>query len=262
MKELGIGAYGMEFEDASARDREYVRLSNRLVKENRAMIEDMRANPHRSDLSRLEADLADLLIGMGFIEVKTPTIISKRALANMTVTEDNPLYRQVFFIDDRRCLRPMLAPNLYSIMRDLGNDVKGPVRFFEIGSCFRKESHSSDHLEEFTMLNLVELRPEGDPTENLERYMGAVMGLIGLEYELVREESDVYKETIDVEVDGKEVSSGAVGPHHLDALNGINDPWCGAGFGLERLLMLKKGAQNIRRVSRSLSYINGARVDL
>ncbi|MDR2698110.1 MAG: hypothetical protein LBB30_00300 [Candidatus Methanoplasma sp.] len=232
-----------------------------LVSLNERAITGMIGSPSRHQLAQLEADISGVLVSRGFIEVRTPSMISAASLEKMTITPDHPLYKQVFFIDKKRCLRPMLAPNLYYVMRKLRDHTDGPVRIFEIGSCFRKESHSGTHLEEFTMLNLVELGPERDATEALKGYIDDVMGVTGLEYTLSREESDVYKETLDVMVGDTEVSSGAVGPHILDAAHDVHEPWSGAGFGLERLLMLMNGKGSVRKAGRSLSYLNGAKIN-
>ncbi|MDR1955114.1 MAG: hypothetical protein LBP82_04100 [Candidatus Methanoplasma sp.] len=232
-----------------------------LVALNERSIKEMIGSPSRHDLTRLEADISNVLTAKGFIEVRTPTIISAAALEKMTVTPEHPLYKQVFFIDSKRCLRPMLAPNLYYVMRKLRDHTDGPVKIFEIGSCFRKESHSSAHLEEFTMLNLVELGPDRDATEALREYIGDIMKVTGLDYTLSREESDVYKETLDVMIGDTEVSSGAVGPHILDPAHDIHEPWSGVGFGLERLLMLMNKKGSVRKTGRSLGYLNGAKIN-
>ncbi|AIZ56460.1 pyrrolysine--tRNA ligase [Candidatus Methanoplasma termitum] len=232
-----------------------------LVSSNEKEIAGMLRSPSRHQLAALEEDLAAALIARGFIEVKTPAFVSVASLEKMTITPEHPLYKQVFMIDDKRCLRPMHAMNLYYVMRKLRDHTDGPVKIFEIGSCFRKESHSGSHLEEFTMLNLVELGPEGDATEALKDHIGAVMKVTGLEYTLVREESDVYVETLDVEIDGGEVASGAVGPHVLDNAHDIHEPWSGIGFGLERLLMIMNEKSTVKKTGRSLSYLNGAKIN-
>jgi phenylalanyl-tRNA synthetase alpha chain len=261
LREYGNGSdCSLTFSCAEDRDRAFAAAIGGLMSDNAAEVRSMMSSPSRHMLARLEADLADHLVSKGFVEVRTPTMVSADALAKMTVTEDHPLHRQVFFIDSKRCLRPMHAMNLYHAMRSLRDYTDGPVRIFEIGSCFRKESRSGAHLEEFTMLNLVELGPEGDATEALKGHIAGVMGVTGLEYSLAREESDVYRETLDVEVGGMEVSSGAVGPHPLDPAHGISEPWCGAGFGLERLLMLMTGRGSVKKTGRSLSYLNGAKI--
>ena len=232
-----------------------------LVALNERSIKGMIQSPSRHCLTQLESDISKVLISKGFIEVRTPSIISTASLEKMTITPEHPLYQQVFFIDKKRCLRPMLAPNLYYVMRKLRDHTDGPVRIFEIGSCFRKESHSGAHLEEFTMLNLVELGPDRDATEALKEYIGDVMGVTGLDYTLSREESDVYKETLDVMIGDIEVSSGAVGPHILDPAHDIHEPWSGVGFGLERLLMFMSEKSSVKKTGRSLGYLNGAKIN-
>ena len=82
------------------------------------------------------------------------------------------------------------------------------------------------------------------------------------EYELARTDSEVYGEMLDVEVDGLEVCSAGVGPHPLDGNWGIVDPWVGLGFGLERLLMAREGYATIERAGRSLTYVDGVRLNL
>ena len=252
----------MEFDDASARDKVFSKEMSKAQSLNDQGIQVLIKNPRRHDLAALEARIAEKLIARGFIEVRTPLIISTAALAKMTITPDHPLYKQVFFIDDKRCLRPMLAPNLYVVMRKLRDHTDGPVRIFEIGSCFRKESKSNRHLEEFTMMNLVDLGPEGDATECLKDYIDDVMTSAGLEYTLSVEENDVYVETLDVEVDGIEVASGAIGPHSkLDPAHDIHEPWSGVGFGLERLLMLANEKSSVRKTAKSITYLNGYKID-
>lgn len=252
----------MEFPSEEVREKTFSTQIEKLQSIHRKNIRDLACTPCRHPLAELEDSLADMLVGKGFIEVKTPTMISYEALKKMGISKEHPLYEQVFRLDENRCLRPMLAPNLYFLMRQLKRNVKMPLKLFEIGACYRKESHGNSHLEEFTMLNLVELRPEIEATDRLKQHIVSVMDLTGLTYDLTTSESDVYVSTIDVEVAGVEVASGAVGPHILDKAHGITDPWAGVGFGLERLLLMKSGDLNIKKVGRSLIYLNGARIDV
>ena len=87
------------------------------------------------------------------------------------------------------------------------------------------------------------------------------MDAAGLEYTLSREESDVYVETLDVNVNGEEVASGAIGPHILDPAHDVHEPWAGVGFGLERLLMLKNGKSNAKKMGKSNTYLDGFKID-
>ncbi|MDR2866570.1 MAG: hypothetical protein LBV13_04115 [Methanomassiliicoccaceae archaeon] len=261
LREFGDDSYDSDFDTPEEREKAFSKILGGLTSKNDRSVADIITGPKRHLLPRFEAELADILTKNGFIEVRTPLIISKASLEKMTITRESQLYRQVFMIDDKRCLRPMLAPNLYFVMRKLRDKTPGPVRIFEIGSCFRKESKSNNHLEEFTMLNLVELGPDGDPTDILKKHISDIMNATGLDYRMTEECSEVYKTTLDVEVDGVEVASGAVGPHVLDRAHDIHEPWCGAGFGLERLLMEMTGKTNVKKVGRSLVYLNGAKID-
>jgi len=157
----------------------------------------------------------------------------------------------------------MLAPGLYSLLKRLVRLWKKPIRIFEVGPCFRKESRSGQHSNEFTMLNLVELGlPEETKNRRLEELVALVMEASGIEsYRLEVKPSEVYGETVDV-VSGLELGSSAFGPHSLDAHWGIFDPWVGVGFGLERLAMVREGLSNIQPVGRSLEYLDGVRLNI
>jgi len=184
-------------------------------------------------------------------------------LTKMSITSDHPLSKQVFWVAENRCLRPMLAPSLYAISKRLMRLWGKPIRVFEVGPCFRKESRGGRHTSEFTMLNLVEWGlPEEDRQHRLEELVSLVMETSEIEkYQLTIKPSAVYGDTIDV-VSGVEVGSAAMGPHRLDAHWGIFDTWVGIGFGVERLAMVREGFQNIQRVSRSLEYLDGVRLNI
>ena len=263
LKELGIPAEADRiFNDTKEREEVFKDITSEHLSKVRKDIKHMLDYPERHQLSQIESILAQALVDNGFIEVKTPSIISRSALEKMGIDRSHPLHEQVFWLDEKHCLRPMLAPNLYFMMRHMYRYSKGPLRLFEIGSCFRKESKGSNHLEEFTMLNLVEMAPDNDPADQLLVHIKTIMDALGLEYSLVECESDVYVKTLDVEIDGVEVASGAVGPHKLDPAHGITQSWAGVGFGLERLSMMKYGMDNIKKSGRSLIYLRGVRLDI
>lgn len=160
----------------------------------------------------------------------------------------------------------MLAPNLYSLMTDFSRLRHRPIRFFEIGSCFRKESDGAKHNSEFTMLNLVEMgTPERERLDRLKKLASLVAETSGLtDYRYESEESKVYGTTLDVVTgpENIEVASGAMGPHSLDISWGVTDTWVGLGFGLERLLMTAAGESSIGRWGKNLSYLNGIHLSL
>ena len=196
----------------------------------------------------------------GFTLVATPVILSADSLAKMNIDQDNHLREQVFWVDGKKCMRPMLAPNLYQVMRELHRITRKPVKIFEAGSCFRKESQGAQHMNEFTMLNLVELDSvrDGEQMDRLRALAKGAMDAVGIDkYELVTESSGVYLETLDIVADGVELASGAYGPHPLDAAWGIFEPWVGLGLGLERIAMVKGQYQTIKRAGKSIAYVDG-----
>lgn len=250
------------FPDVAGRDLAFEVLHRELLADNVRRLDEMRTVTRRPLLRRLESAMTTALSAEGFVEVVTPVMIGKGSLEKMGLGPDHPLWRQVYWVDGTRCLRPMLAPNLYYLLSHLQRLWPLPVRIFEVGSCFRKESKGSSHLSEFTMLNLVELGPGAGTRERLTELAGLVMGSVGIDYELRATDSDVYGATLDVEVAGLEVASGVVGPNPLDEVWGISDAWAGWGFGLERLAMAKEGSPQIRRFGRGLMYLDGARLNV
>lgn len=262
--EAGLEIQNRVFVDGKSRDTCYQQIESQLVSEHKKALINQKNQGTRPTIQRIEETLIDCLTQEGFGQVCTPIIISKNSLEKMTISEDSPLAEQVFWIDHNKCLRPMLAPNLYSMMIELHRIWGEPVRIFEIGPCFRKESQGKYHLNEFTMLNLVEMGvPEGTQEETLQRLITLVMGAVGItDYQIEKSSSEVYGETVDIVVGDLELSSGAYGPLPLDNMWGVFTPWVGLGIGLERLAMVAEGHRNIKKVGRSLSYLYGHRLNI
>jgi len=288
LKELDSISEGqnISFETTKERDREYQKLESKLVDTRRKELREFQTHQRRPRLCVLESKLIDTLVGSGFSQVVTPTTMSKSSLAKMSITEDQPLYNKIFWLDSKRCLRPMLAPHLYSVLQDLLRIWNKPVRIFEVGSCFRKETQGAQHSIEFTMLNLVEMGLAAEDCESRLSELASLMtNAAGIEeYGLEEQQSVVYGVTIDIvspihshekpemAAEGSkgpskdsqvmELGSAAVGPHILDQAWGITEPWVGIGFGIERLLMARDKKESIGRWGRSLSYLDGMRLNL
>ena len=266
LRELGgIDLEGKLFRDVRERDASFKAMEKRLVEEERRRLQDLRDQHLPPVVCRMERALADRLLSEGFVQVVTPIIIARDFLEKMSISAEDPLTEQVFWVGKNKCLRPMLAPNLYYLWKRLIRLWEKPIRIFEIGPCFRKDTKGSQHLNEFTMLNLVELGlPLEGRLERLKELASLVMEVAGIsDYQLVSEPSEVYGETVDVTTaDGIELCSAAMGPHPLDDAWGIVAPWVGLGFGLERLAMVKQGYQNIQRVGRGLMYLDGVRLNI
>lgn len=264
LRELGadldeLAACFTTFEE---RERFFNSLAEKLSRKNRETIKKLKDSGKRPLLKTVENKLVNVLTSLGFVEVVTPTIIPKTFVNRMGIEKKSKLWRQILWLDGKRCLRPMLAPNLYFVMGKLRRFWK-PVRIFEVGSCFRKDTRGSFHTEEFTMLNFVELAPDTEPSERLAMLTAKIMeGLDISSYEVRSESSEVYGTTLDVLVKGVEVGSAAIGPKPMDSNWGIVDPWVGLGLGIERLAMMAGNHRSIAKVGRSFIYVDGARLDI
>ena len=264
--EAGEQDLGRGFETDKDRDRAFQILEKNLVQSARQRLDELRAGHRRSRLCRLESRLIKVLTDKGFVQVTTPTIMSKGLLAKMSIDDHHPLATQIFWLGKDRCLRPMLAPHLYFVLKDLLRIWEKPVRLFEIGSCFRKESQGARHANEFTMLNLVEMGLDPEIRQNrLKELVAVIAGTAGIDdYRFQPVDSAVYGRTVDIEAGDSqmEIGSSAMGPHVLDQAWQITDAWVGIGFGLERLLMVAENITSLGRVGRSLGYLDGIRLNI
>ncbi len=248
------------FSNNEERDNSFKEQERKLIQKNKNALDSLREKGHPR-LRIVEKKFVEALEKLGFIEVVTPVMMSKGMLEKMGLTEEMPLWRQLYWVDKKKCLRPMLAPHLYYMLRQLKRHWDTPLKIFEVGPCFRKESKGSNHIEEFTMLNLVCLGSV-QPNKELKETAGDLLGPFNLSYQFVEEKSEIYGYTIDIMVGEIEVASAVVGPHRLDQEWDITGSWYGIGIGLERFTMVWNGCGNIRRVGRSLSYQDGARLNI
>lgn len=257
---------GKTFENESSREQAYQQLEKKRVSRQRRRLKEFREIHMRPALCRLESKLVDVLVNQGFAQVTTPIMMSRGLLKKMSIDSQHPLSSQIYWLDKNKCLRPMLAPHLYYVLVDLLRLWDKPVRIFEVGPCFRKESHGSQHSSEFTMLNLVEMGLPAESREDRIREIGALVteaaGVSDYRFETVT--SEIYGDTIDI-VAGKdniEIGSAAMGPHPLDRPWKISETWIGIGFGLERLLMTAENTRNLAKLGRSITYLDGIRLNI
>ena len=251
------------FSNVQERNKAFSKIEQALKEKSRQNLQKIRKTRRRPKICELETNLTNALVKNGFVQVVTPILIAKGSLEKMSLGEDHSLLKQVFWVDEKKCLRPMLAPNLYYLLRELVNVWEKPIRIFEIGPCFRRDQGGRHHVNEFTMLNLVELGlPMEIRKQRLKEFASLVMDVANIKnYKFVLKKSEVYGETLDI-LSVIEVASGAMGPHSLDVPWKIIDPWVGIGFGLERLVMVKEKYQNIQRAGRALVYLDGERLNI
>ena len=266
LKELSapVELQNKTFQNSFERDEDFLSIVQGLVKHNKNNLNEITSTSHRPLICKLESMVTDCLIKSEFTQVFTPLFMSKSALAKMSIDEHHSLYQDLFWIDKNKCLRPMLAPNLYQVLYNFSRLLDRPIRIFEVGPCFRRDSSGKYHLNEFTMLNFAEMGAKGkEGMERLTELADIIIQACGIDnYSLNKSNCDVYGDTIDVIVKDIEVASGVIGPHPLDSKWKINEPWIGIGFGLERLALVKGGHQNIHGIGRSLTYFDGIRLNI
>ena len=259
------------FDTPAGRNQAFQQIEKKMARETADQIRHHLKEVRRPDQIVLREKLAACLVKAGFTEVETPLTVSRAHLVRMGLTEDHALNKQIFWLDKNKAMRPMLAPNLYYVLVDLLRLAPHPVSIFEIGPCMRKETQGARHATEFTMLNLVEmglpLESRRERMEDLARLILKASDLPVDECRFITEDSTVYGETMDVESpDGLELASTAMGPHPLDAPWGIDVPWVGLGFGLERLVMARAALNGVTlnpaRAGRSLAYLGGFRLNV
>jgi pyrrolysyl-tRNA synthetase len=236
-------------------------LESELLTRRKGDLQRIYADERENYLGKLERDITKFFVDRGFLEIKSPILIPAEYVERMGINNDTELSKQVFRVDKNTCLRPMLAPNLYNYLRKLDRVLPDPIKIFEIGPCYRKESDGKEHLEEFTMVNFCQMG-SGCTRENLEALIREFLDYLEIDFEIVGDSCMVYGDTLDVMHGDLELSSAVVGPVPLDREWGIDKPWIGAGFGLERLLKVMHGFKNIKRASRSESYYNGISTNL
>ncbi|MDR3316185.1 MAG: hypothetical protein LBS98_06900 [Coriobacteriales bacterium] len=271
--ELGVPCSDLAqgFATKAERNRAFQEQERALARKNREQLRLLLEESHEPALCALIRTLAATLHAMGFTQVATPTTIPRLFLERMGITTRHPLHRQVYWLDAKTCLRPMLAPGLYALSQRLLNVADLPLRLFEIGSCFRRESEGHRHLREFTMLNLVEWgTPVDERIPRLEELMRLVLDAGNLKgYRLEEEDSTIYGRGMDaVDRHGLELASSSMGPHRLDPAWRIATSWVGIGFGLERLLMSREGGEDgeggegIHRHARSFTFLDGVSLNM
>jgi hypothetical protein len=96
----------MLFQDIQERNRTFQELEQQLVKKGKMKLNELKEIKRRPALAELESKLVDVLTEKGFVQVVTPIILAKGLLAKMSIDDNHPLYAQVFWIDEKKCLRP------------------------------------------------------------------------------------------------------------------------------------------------------------
>lgn len=116
------------FNSIQERDADFRALEGRLTDDERRRLQAIPGHHRRPALCRIEGILTDKLVAEGSVQVVTPIMMTRMFLEKMSITDKHPLTDQVFWLDRKNCLRPMLVPNLYCLLRRLVRLWKKPIR--------------------------------------------------------------------------------------------------------------------------------------
>ena len=129
LRELGAGrALAARLRRAAERDAAFRTAEDGLVRAGRRHLKDLSEGVRRRACSSSRPRCAPRSPAPGSCPCLTPLIIAAESLAKMGIEHGHPLRDQVFWLEDGRCLRPMLAPNLYTMLRRLGRMWSRAVR--------------------------------------------------------------------------------------------------------------------------------------
>jgi len=148
LRELNVDSNIEEkfFRNPQERNKTFHKVEQILIMKNKHQLEQLRNLCRHLTICQLEALLVDALVKNEFVQVITSIILAKGILTKMSITEEHPLFKQIFWLSPNKCLRSMLAPNLYCLLKVLVRLWKKPIRIFEVGPCFRKDSEGNRHL--------------------------------------------------------------------------------------------------------------------
>ena len=120
------------------RQQAFQKLEKQLVVSHRQRLKEFRETHLRPALCRLESRLVDVMMEQAFAQVSTPIIMSKGLLAKMSIGAGHPLNAQIYWLDENKCLRPMLAPHLYYVLVDLLRLWEKPFVYLKSDPAFAK----------------------------------------------------------------------------------------------------------------------------
>ena len=166
----------------------------------------------------------------GYIEIETPALINKPsgATAKPFVSHYNALDMQVYM---------RIAPETYLKRAIVG----GFTKVFEFARCFRNEGMDATHLQDFTML-------EENP-EVVDRFQLIINGaeVINAYSELVdpQDQKQRLLEQAKLKADGDEEAM-TMDTDYIEAMEYGMPPISGWGMGIDRMLQVLTGQDNIR----------------
>jgi phenylalanyl-tRNA synthetase alpha chain len=237
---------------------------------------DPAAGPHAVQhvVDSVEAALADLW-GLPVRRDPGPRIVpvadnyDRLRFTPGAVTRDR---RYTRYVDDEHMLRSHTSARIPALLRDLAARPAGEIVLSVPGITYRRDVIDRHHVGEPHQIDLWRIRPGGDPLgeADLVDMIGAVVQAV-LPGSSWRTPANPHPYTVAgreilVTVGGTEIEIGECGLAHPGVLVAAGLPTAASGLamglGLDRLVMLAKGMDDIRLLRSADPRIAGQMVDL
>ncbi len=167
------------------------------------------------DLTILKRKIRDIMIGLGFTEIQSLTLVSLKTLQDLG--EQNYIEVLNPVTTDFNSLRPSL---FISIIQAMKNNVKSskPIKIFEIGKIVEKQNNVPIDKEKIG----IAIMDESLSYENIQSVVYALLKLLGIDFKIA-DSSNKYLikgRSADVIVKDKIIGSfGEVSPYILEKFN-------------------------------------------
>ena len=150
--------------------------------------------------------IMDLLVGLGFTEVKTYHLTNENNLNKKMENEVKFISLENSLNADYSILRSWLIPGLMEVLSK-NKHHEYPQKIFEIGTLFEEDGKEESGIKEFTRLSLVITHNKVDFTE-VKQVLDSLFCNLGLSYEIerVKHNSFIEGRVGRVVVNGKKVA--------------------------------------------------------
>lgn len=114
LRELNAAEHvlGQKFPNSEERNKDFLRLERDLVRQSQQNLQALRTKRRCPRLCELEDALTQTLVKQEFVQVLTPILISKDSIEKMSIEPGHELFKQVFWVEEKKCLRPPVHANM------------------------------------------------------------------------------------------------------------------------------------------------------
>ena len=184
--------------------------------------------------------VADLMVGLGFIETVTYHLTNKEDMNKKMLTDVDYIELVNPANIEYDILRSWMTPGLMKVLSE-NTRHDYPQKIFDIGSVFKKNPRKETGVEEFVRIACVSCHKDANYTET-RQYLDYLFSSLGLKHKIVKTEHPSFIEgrAGRVSVNGKKIAYiGEIHPKVLDNF-GVEQPVCAFELNLTDLFSLLK----------------------